>query len=64
MDVITLKEQTMMNKFCPCIDNPADACYCTKLDAQYNEKMKYFCSNNFELCEIFKDRLSNIKDLL
>ena len=62
MAVITLKEQTMMNTFCPCIDNPSDACYCTKLDAQYNEKMKYFCSNNFELCKIFKGRLTNIRD--
>ncbi len=62
MDVITLKEHTMMNTFCPCIDNPSDACYCTKLDAQYYDKMSYFCSDNFELCRIFKDRLTNMKD--
>ena len=56
MDGRTLKEEVIFNNFCPCIDDPSDACYCTKLDTQYDDKIIYFCSNKFELCKIFKDR--------
>ena len=59
MDGTALKEQVSFNKFCPCIDDPSDACYCTKLDTQYDDKMIYFCSNKFELCDIFKHRFNS-----
>jgi hypothetical protein len=56
MREITIKEQPITERFCPCIAEPSDACYCTKMESQYVDKMLYFCCNNFESCEIFKNK--------
>ncbi len=55
MNGITITEQAMFRKFCPCIEKPCDACYCTKLGGQYTDKMLYFCCNYFKSCEIFSN---------
>jgi len=56
MEEITGTEEPMIGKFCPCIKEVSDACYCTKPGYQYEEDMLYYCCNYFELCEIFKGK--------
>lgn len=42
-------------RLCPQLKDPFDECYCVKLSSQDIERAVYLCSNNFEICDIFKN---------
>jgi len=54
MKGIGMMEQFMFDKYCPCIEEPSDDCYCTKPGSEYLEKMLYFCCTYFHSCEIYR----------
>ena len=39
---------------CPNLSEPFDDCYCAKMSSQDIERAVYLCSNNFEICDIYK----------
>ncbi len=41
-------------KLCPHINDPCLDCYCSRLTSSDIEKAIYYCSGNFESCEIYK----------
>jgi len=46
-------------RLCPFLQEPFDDCYCIKMNSQNIEKTIYYCSKNFETCEIYKNGNSN-----
>ena len=50
--------QSYKKKLCPHVKNPSTNCYCSKLTSSDIEKAIFYCSNNFESCEIFKTSFS------
>lgn len=42
-------------RLCPQLKDPFDECYCVKLSSQDIERAVYLCSNNYEICDIFKN---------
>lgn len=44
---------------CPFIYEPFDDCYCAKMNSQDIERAVYLCSNNFEMCDIYKNGNGN-----
>ena len=56
MKATKIIERSMFEKYCPCIEEPADDCYCTKPGSEYLEKMLHFCCRNFYSCEIYKTK--------
>jgi hypothetical protein len=57
-----LTKEHSAKKFCPFLSKPFDECYCVKMDSQNVERTVYFCGNNFETCEIYKN-VNNEKTL-
>ncbi len=47
-------------KLCPIVKDPSTDCYCSRLTSCDIEKAIYYCSNNFESCEIYKVSFSNL----
>lgn len=41
-------------RLCPNLSEPFDDCYCAKMSSQDIERAVYLCSNNFEICDIYK----------
>lgn len=51
-----ITEQTVISKMlCPFLGNPFDDCYCVRMNSQYIKSAVYYCGNNFEICEIYKN---------
>ncbi len=49
-------------RLCPYLQEPFDDCYCSKMSSQDIERAVYLCSNNFEICDIYKNGNGNGKD--
>ncbi|MBI4688420.1 MAG: hypothetical protein HY756_11725 [Nitrospirae bacterium] len=47
-------QQDEERRLCPFILSPAENCYCIKLSSQDVERTVFYCSKNFESCEIYK----------
>ncbi len=48
-------------KLCPHVTDPSNDCYCSRLTSCDIEKAIYYCSNNFESCEIYKISSTDIR---
>jgi hypothetical protein len=46
-------------RHCPFIQKPFDDCYCIKMSSLDIERTVYLCSENFEICEIYKNGNGN-----
>lgn len=58
-----MEKKVTLKKFCPLVENPYEDCYCNNLKSQTIQNIIYYCGNNFEKCDIYKNhKLNQIKN--
>jgi hypothetical protein len=50
---------TTKKRLCPFLLEPFDNCYCVKMDSQDIERAVNLCSNNFNICDIYRKKNGN-----
>jgi hypothetical protein len=50
-----LNLSTNNRRLCPFLQEPFDDCYCSKMSSQDIERAVYLCSNNYRMCDIYKN---------
>ncbi len=54
---VGMSEEYKFKRLCPFIQKPQDDCYCASLNSQKVEAAIYYCSENFEKCEIYRRQI-------
>ncbi len=57
-----LKQKT--KNICPLVQDLLEDCYCVRMGSQDIEKAVYFCSRNYQTCELYKINFLNNKGVL
>ncbi len=49
-----MMNSNIKNRICPFVEKPFEYCYCFNLTSRDIDPAIYYCSKNFEVCEIYK----------
>lgn len=55
--------QSSSGRNCPCVAKPFEECYCNHMNSQKVEDTLKYCSGNFRECEIFRERIREIRQM-
>jgi len=59
-----MEKKESFGTFCPLLQNPYECCYCNNLRSQTIQNIIYYCGNNFEECDIYKNyKINQIKKI-